>query len=152
MKNIPNKKIVVKQRVSTRIVFHGLASVFYVGWIVAVATAPRNEISWVDSIICLAICLVGLSLQLYFELWRITFTSKEIHIQRWPFREKTYSYAMIREVTKGYAAAENDYLICCVFADGKSVTFGLKYENANQAIKRLLSHRTIRNASCQRTS
>ena len=147
MKGKYSKKIVVKKRMSTRIASHVLASVFYVGCIIAVATTPRNEISWVDSIICLAICLVGLSLQLYFELWRITFTSKEIHIQRWPFREKIYSYSMIRKVTKGYSAVENDHLICCVFADGKSVTFGLKHENASQALKRLLSHRTIRDTS-----
>ena len=91
--------------------------------------------------------LIGLFAQLYFELWRITFTSKEIRIRHWPFRERTYSYSMIKEVTKGYSGAENDYLIYCKFTDGKGIAFRMKDVNAHLAVKRLLSHRTIRNVS-----
>ena len=143
MKGKYSKKIVVKKRMSTRMAFHSLTGAFYVGWTVTTITTITGD----ESLIFPWVLIVGIPLQLYFELWRITFTSKEIRVRQWPFREKTYSYSMIRKVTKKYYCSENDYLICCEFIDGKNVTFGIKDVNAALAINRLLSHTTIRNVS-----
>ena len=137
-----DKTIVVKKRLAERVVFHCLAGFFIVGWIVVMITGDTGDGLW--GFWTFPLVLIGLSIQLYFELWRITFTSKEIRIRCWPFRERTYSYSMIKEVTKGYSGAENDYLIYCKFTDGKGIAFRMKDVNANLAVKRLLSHRSIR--------
>ena len=138
-------KIVVKKRMTERVVFHCLGGSFVVGWIIVMITGETGDGLW--TLWTAPLALIGLSIQLFFELWRITFTSKELRIRRWPFRERTYSYSMIKEVTKGYSGAENDYLIYCKFTDGKGIAFRMKDVNANLAVKRLLSHRTIRNVS-----
>ncbi len=135
-------KIVVKKRMTERVVFHCLAGVFLVGWIVVVITDEAGVGFWIHPLV-----LIAIFVQLYLELWRITFTSQEIRVRRWPFREKIYAYSMIKEVTKGYSNAENDYVICCKFADGKDIAFRSKDVNAALAAKKLLSHRTIRNVS-----
>ena len=137
-----DKTIVVKKRLAERVVFHCLAGFFIVGWIVVMITGDTGDGLW--GFWTFPLVLIGLSIQLYFELWRITFTSKEICIRCWPFRERTYSYSMIKEVTKGYSGAENDYLIYCKFTDGKGIAFRMKDVNADLAVKRLLSHRSIR--------
>ena len=140
-----DKTIVVKKRLAERVVFHCLGGSFVVGWIIVMITGETGDGLW--TLWTAPLALIGLSIQLFFELWRITFTSKEIRIRRWPFREKIYAYSMIKEVTKGYSSAENDYVICCKFADGKDIAFRSKDVNAALAAKKLLSHRTIRNVS-----
>lgn len=135
-------EIVVKKRLVERVAFHCLGGAFVVSGIVVMITGGLRD--GFEGLWLFLLVLIGLCIQLYFELWRITFTSKEIRVRRWPFRERTYSYSMIKEVTKGRSVAENDYLIYCKFTDGKGVAFRMKDVNANLAIKRLLSHRTIR--------
>lgn len=142
MGKIHDKTIVVKKRLAERVVFHCLGGSFVVGWIIVMITGETGDGLW--TLWTAPLALIGLSTQLFFELWRITFTSKELRIRRWPFREKTYSYSMIKEVTKAYSAAENDDLIYCKFTDGKGIAFRMKDVNADLAVKRLLSHRTIR--------
>ena len=51
---------------------------------------------------------------------------------------------MIKEMTKGRSAVENDYIIYCKFTDGKGMAFRLKDVNAGLAFKKLLSHGTMR--------
>lgn len=142
-------KIVVKKRTAERVVFHCLGGTFVASGIVVMITGGGlgDELEGFGILLGALIGLIGLFAQLYFELWRITFTSKEIRVRRWPFRERTYSYSMIKEVTKGYSGVENDYLIYCKFTDGKGIAFRMKDVNAHLAVKRLLSHRTIRNVS-----
>ena len=139
-------EIVVKKRLAERVAFHCLGGAFVVSGIVVMITGGGlgDELEGFGILLGALIGLIGLFAQLYFELWRITFTSKEIRVRRWPFRERTYSYSMIKEVTKGRSVAEKDYLIYCKFTDGKGVAFRMKDVNADLAIKRLLSHRTIR--------
>lgn len=146
MGKIHDKTIVVKKRLAERVVFHCLGGTFVVSGIVVMITGGGlgDGLEGIGILLGALIGLIGLFAQLYFELWRITFTSKEIRVRRWPFWERTYSYSMIKEVTKGYSGAENDYLIYCKFTDGKGIAFRMKDVNAHLAVKRLLSHRTMR--------
>ena len=85
-------KIVVKKRLAERVIFLCLGGTFAVSGIVVMIAGDIGEGLW-----GLLVALTGLSLQLYFGLWRITFTSKEIRVRQWPFRERTYSYSARKE-------------------------------------------------------
>ena len=142
MKKGNAKKIVVKKYTAERTAFRIFTGALFYGWI---ATMIVPSLRYLSPIFPLSLLFL-LPFHLYYELWRITFASTEIRIRRWPFRERAYSYSMVKEVTKAYVGGTDRYLICCVFSDGKRISFRLRDENGELAFKRL-SRFPIRNAS-----
>lgn len=97
----------------------------------------------------IVLCLgVGLgfpiiTLLIYYEVWKISFFPNKICVVSLFFKRKEYSYAQIRDVVRGYSYTERFY-IRITFDDGKSIQFRLEDENAQKAIKKIISHRPIR--------
>lgn len=128
-----SQKVVVRKWVAERVMFWIMAGVLFLIWIWFAAQSTSISDSLLALLVFLAICL---PLPLYLEIWSITLTDKEIHIRRL-FYQKTYTYHMVKEVTRERFTSEGYPRIRCVFRDGKSVSFSEKDVNAAAAIRRL---------------
>ena len=86
------------------------------------------------------ILVIVLPLTLDYTTWQMHFSKSKIEKKVFFRKAKSYSYAELREVVKGYYTSERNYCIRMRFADGKKLQFRLDDENAVKAEKHLLKH------------
>ena len=81
---------------------------------------------------------------LYYLTWQIRFEKKEI-VRSVCFRKtRRYPYTMLRNVTKGFYFSEKDMMIHMDFADGRTLRFRMRDENAACAERELKRHCSIK--------
>ncbi|MBP3538645.1 MAG: hypothetical protein J6J62_02250 [Oscillospiraceae bacterium] len=81
---------------------------------------------------------------LYYEVWQLSFSQKEISLKRLFFMMRTYSYAQISDAYTTYSVSLRGEHICLTFSDGKRIVFLLNDENADKAKRILMSHHSLR--------
>lgn len=96
------------------------------------------------ALLCLPAVLPVLVMLLYYETWQISFSSNAISKRIFFRNSGTYSYAQLSDVVMLYSSKEHEY-IRMIFKDGKKWSFRLEDQNANQAVSRITSHRSIHN-------
>ena len=67
------------------------------------------------------VLIIAVPMTLYFATWQIQFGPSRIEKKVFFRKTKSYSYAELREVVKGYYISERDYCIRMHFADGKKL-------------------------------
>ena len=80
---------------------------------------------------------------LYYEIWCISFSAKEITVKCMFQRTRSYSYS---QIVDGYIA--NSYTmyqhVSLTFCDKRKLRFRMEDENANRALKTIQSHYSLR--------
>ena len=79
---------------------------------------------------------------MYYETWKICLLPDRICKNIFFLTLGNYSYFDIKNITQNYSYTEGKY-IRIIFQNGKSFRFRLEDENADKAIKRILSYHTI---------
>ena len=95
-------------------------------------------------VVCVPIILCVFFMALYYEVWQLSFSQKEISIKRLFFKLRTYSYAQISDAYTTYSISLRGEHICLTFSDGKRIVFLLNDENADKAKRILMSHHSLR--------
>ena len=81
---------------------------------------------------------------IYFFTWQLHFDENQVQKRVFFRKVKTYSYAQLREVKRRYYTSENNFCVCMVFSDGKSIKFRMDDDGAELAVKELQRHRSIK--------
>lgn len=97
---------------------------------------------WTFLLFSLAISPVFFILLCY-EFWKISFASDKIIIKRFFRKTRKYSYYQIDDVCLTYSYTEHEQ-ICISFTDGKRIRFRTEDENAEKALRKIQSHKTVR--------
>ncbi len=94
-------------------------------------------------ILYIPLLLILLPMNVYYFTWRIDLEPNAI-VHWLFFREvKRYSYSQLQEAVKRHSRAERDICIIMIFRDGKMLSFRMKDEGSNSAVKRLQHHHSI---------
>ena len=81
---------------------------------------------------------------LYYLTWQIRFEKTEI-VRRVCFRKtRSYPYSMLRNATKAFYHSERDGVVHMDFADGRTLRFRMRDENALHGLVELKRHSTIK--------
>lgn len=87
--------------------------------------------------------LLSFVLWCYYETWQIILEPKKIYKKVFFLHRKEYSYFEIKDAVIRHSYTESR-VIFLTFSDGKHLQFRFDDENANAAISRICSHRTVR--------
>ena len=88
--------------------------------------------------------IILVPLTLYYLTWNIRFEEKVI-VKRVFFSEiSRFSYSALQEVVKRYYVSERNFTIRMQFKNGKTLQFRMDDENAEKAVKTLLTHHSIK--------
>lgn len=81
---------------------------------------------------------------LYYQMWSISFSERQITIKHFLRKAKIYTYSQIKDgrISNSYTLHQNIFLR---FSDGRSCLFRLEYENAKNALKIIQTHSSLRN-------
>lgn len=81
---------------------------------------------------------------LYYQMWSISFSERQITIKRFLRKAKIYTYSQIKDgrISNSYTLHQNIFLR---FSDGRSCLFRLEDENAKNALKIIQTHSSLRN-------
>ncbi len=89
--------------------------------------------------------LLDLHLLHYFETWKIVLTAKTLEKRVFWISRGVYSYGQITDCFIGHYFSEQSNAVVIVLEGKKKLRFRTDSENADQAIKRIKNHRSIRN-------
>ena len=95
-------------------------------------------------LLSLPVLVIIAPMAIYYFSWQLHFDEKQVQKRVFLRKVKTYSYAQLREVKRRYYTSENNFCVCMVFSDGKSIKFRMDDDGAESAVKELQRHRTIR--------
>ena len=115
---------------------------FSASFAAAVAWAGKNALY--ISLLCGAIFIPVLLLELYCETWRISFGEKIC--RKFFFFERTYEWRELKEAKKYYSLSENGEILLLVFKGGRSLRFRLNDQNGGEAERLILKHCNIKHA------
>ena len=135
------KKGIVVRKCKTYRVFLTVFAAFV--WIAITLSA----ISWNDPVVLLfnlPILVIIAAMAIYFFSWQLHFDENQVQKRVFFRKVKTYSYAQLREVKRRYYTSENNFCVCMVFSDGKSIKFRMDDDGAELAVKELHRHRSIK--------
>ncbi len=87
---------------------------------------------------------ISLGVMLYNETWEITFGPDRI-CRRVFFRDcGAWSWSEIRDVTRGWYTSADNYVLSLRFSGGKNLRFRMDDDGAEQALKMVCGHHSIR--------
>ncbi len=135
------KKGIVVRKCKAHRVFLAVFAAFV--WIAITISA----ISWNDPVVLLfnlPILVIIAPMAIYFFSWQLHFDENQVENRVYFRKVKTYSYAQLREVKRRYYTSENNFCVCMVFSDGKSIKFRMDDDGAELAVKELQRHRSIK--------
>jgi hypothetical protein len=95
-------------------------------------------------LLSLPILVIIAPMAIYFFSWQLHFEENQVENRVYFRKVKTYSYAQLREVNRRYYTSENNFCVCMVFSDGKSIKFRMDDDGAESAVKELQRHRSIK--------
>lgn len=88
--------------------------------------------------------LIFAPLTLYFLTWNIRFEENAIVKRAFFVEISRFSYSALQEVVKRYYVSERNFTIRMQFKNGKTLQFRMDDENAEKAVKTLLTHHSIK--------
>ena len=135
------KKGIIVRKCKTHRMFLAVFAAFV--WIAITLSA----ISWNDPVVLLfnlPILVIIAAMAIYFFSWQLHFDENQVQNRVFFRKVKTYSYAQLREVKRRYYTSENNFCVCMVFSDGKSIKFRMDDDGAELAVKELHRHRSIK--------
>ena len=91
----------------------------------------------------ISILVIIAPMAIYFFSWQLHFDENQVQKRVFFRKVKAYSYAQLREVKRRYYISENNFCVCMVFSDGKSIKFRMDDDGAELAVKELQRHRSI---------
>ena len=95
-------------------------------------------------LLSLPVLVIIAPMAIYFFSWQLHFDENQVQKRVFFRKVKTYSYAQLREVKRRYYTSENNFCVCMVFSDGKSIKFRMDDDGAELAVKELQRHRSIK--------
>ncbi len=140
MKRVQKKKVIVRRCESHRIGF-SLGCVLML--ILAAGSVPL--LGWpVGAVLLIPVLTILGPMTLYYLTWQMRFEEKEIVRSVCYRKTRRYSYTMLRNVTRDFYYSERDYAVHMDFADGRTLRFRMRDENATEAVSVLKSHCSIK--------
>ena len=135
------KTVVVRKNKERRIGirFFTVALMMFLGMLVLCAQSAYCCLA----IICAPIAFSSLAILIYYESWRISFLPDKITKSAFYIPSGDLSYAQIKDVTVSRSSTEYDH-VSVVFSNGEHVRFRCDDDNADKALKRILSHHSMR--------
>ncbi|MBQ7291045.1 MAG: hypothetical protein IJW76_04890 [Clostridia bacterium] len=93
-------------------------------------------------LLCSIFLVPSLIIWIYYETWKISFSSEKI-CKKCFFFTSVFEWKALKSVKQEYLFSKNGECIRMFFADGKSLCFKMKNRNAEKAKKIILSHCNI---------
>ena len=135
------KKVIIVRKCKTYRVF---LAVFAAIVLVAITICAISLNDPAVLLLSLPILVIIAPMAIYYFSWQLHFDENQVQNRVFLRKLKTYSYAQLREVKRRYYTSENNFCVCMVFSDGKSIKFRMDDDGAESAIKELQRHRSIR--------
>lgn len=135
------KKGIVVRKCKTRRMFLAVLAAFV---LVAITICAISLNDPAVLLLSLPILVIIAPMAIYFFSWQLHFEENQVENRVYFRKVKTYSYAQLREVNRRYYTSENNFCVCMVFSDGKSIKFRMDDDGAESAVKELQRHRSIK--------
>lgn len=135
------KKVIIVRKCKTYRVF---LTVFAAIVLVAITICAISLNDPAVLLLSLPILVIIAPMAIYYFSWQLHFDENQVQNKVFLRKVKTYPYAQLREVKRRYYTSENNFCVCMVFSDGKSIKFRMDDDGAESAIKELQRHRSIR--------
>jgi hypothetical protein len=135
------KKGIVVRKCKTRRMFLAVLAAFV---LVAITICAISLNDPAVLLLSLPILVIIAPMAIYFFSWQLHFEENQVENRVYFRKVKTYSYAQLREVNRRYYTSENNFCVCMVFSDGKSIKFRMDDDGAELAVKELQRHRSIK--------
>lgn len=115
---------------------------------VAILAAMIGTFVWTRELLLAALILIpmgiGLGVALFCETWEMIFDQERIRF-RVLFREwGAWSWYEISDAFRGWYTSENHFLITLCFSDGRKLRLRMNDEHADQALKEICRHCSLR--------
>ena len=135
------KKGIVVRKCKTRRMFLAVFAAFVLVAITISAISLNDPAVLLFNI---PILVIIAPMAIYFFSWQLYFDENQVQKRVFFRKVKTYSYVQLREVKRRYYTSENNFCVCMVFSDGKSIKFRMDDDGAQTAINELHRHRSIK--------
>lgn len=117
--------------------------IFMVGGILALLVLLVRNAYAEFAILCAPLILSLLAILLYFATWSVTFTSDRVIKKVFFVTLANAPYSQIRDVVSARYTSLNEH-VRIVLENGRQIVFQREDENADKALNKLLSHRSVR--------
>ena len=122
--------------------FFSVSLIIFLGILIVCAQNAHAQFAT----LCTPMALSSFVLLVYFETWKVSFSSDRVTKQVFFIIISSFPYSQIKDVVASYSSTEYDH-IRIVPLNGKQIVFRMDDQNAGKALSIIASHHSVQRMS-----